>query len=76
MFDMCIVLAKRAERQAEIKAKVAAVRHVGRWPRVSVATGQRRRDRRRRDEVESGAPAAGPGVRSLGALYRCSYHGA
>jgi hypothetical protein len=25
MFDMCTVLAKRAERQAEIKAKAAAI---------------------------------------------------
>ena len=75
MFDMCTVLAKRAERQAEIKAKAAAIQ-----ARRTMVAGQRRdgaasgRDRRRWDEAESGAPAAGPGVRSLGALCRCSHH--
>jgi len=37
MFDMCTVLAKRAERQAEIKAKAAAIQ-----ARRTMAAGQRR----------------------------------
>ena len=37
MFDMCTVLAKRAERQAEIKAKAAAIQ-----ARRTVVSGQRR----------------------------------
>jgi hypothetical protein len=37
MFDMCTVLAKRAERQAELRARKAAIE-----ARRTMAVGQRR----------------------------------